>query len=208
MRLQPCCLPLPCGTWPGSFSSAAPCVVEVKNNSMYECFAVFLRITEFAPPMSRRQVTNRRELLLPLLMPDRHQIGVVLDPALDPATTINGKASESPDAWIRHSTHCRSAKQISQTTEGVIAELIAGSQMFARLLFQRIRPLTQSGMIGDQDYSPHEFQESHAPSSDMATEFINCADVPVLAPIPPAIETLFTQLARRRLRKRATEEAR
>jgi hypothetical protein len=157
--------------------------------------------------MSRRQVTNRRELLSPLLIPDRHQIGVVFDPVPGPATTTNDKASESPDGWIRHSTHCRQAKQISQTIEGAIAELIAGNQLLARLLFQRIRPRTQSGMIGDQSYSPHELQESHAPSADMATPFINRAEVPVPA-IPPAIETLFTQLVRRRLRKRATEEAR
>src|SRR5215831_11546412 len=41
-----------------------PCTVEVKNNSMLECFAVFLRVTESAPPMSRRQITNRREVAL------------------------------------------------------------------------------------------------------------------------------------------------
>src|SRR5579871_3641343 len=46
---------------------------------MLECFAIFLRVTGFAPPMSRRQVTNRRQLLLPLRIPDRHQRGVVFD---------------------------------------------------------------------------------------------------------------------------------
>jgi hypothetical protein len=65
-------------------------------------------------------------------------------------------------------------------------------------------------MICDQSYSPDEFQGSPAPSArrDKATPFINCVEALVPAPIPPAIETLFTHLARRRLRKRATEEPR
>ena len=178
---------------------------------MRECFAIFLRVTEFAPPMSRRRVTNRRELLLPSLIPDRHQAGVVLDPCVAPgaAARISDKAGESPDAWVRHGTQCRPGKQ-SQTTEGTIAELIAGNPLLAWLVFQRIRPHTQSGMIGDQSYAPDEFPGSRAPSAplDVAAPFINCAEVPVSAPIPSAIETLFTQLARRRLPKRATEEAR
>jgi hypothetical protein len=180
---------------------------------MHECFAIFLRVTEFAPPMSRRRVTNRRELLLPSLIPDRRQTGVVLDPCVapGPAARISDKACESPDAWVRHGTQGCPGKQ-SQTTEGTIAELISGNPLLARLVFQRIRPHTQSGMIGDQSYAPNEFPGSRAPSAplDVAAPFINCAEaeVPVSAPIPSAIETLFTQLARRRITKRATEEAR
>jgi hypothetical protein len=43
---------------------------------------------------------------------------------------------------------------------------------------------------------------------DLAAPFINCAEGSVSAPLPSAIETLFTQLARRHLQKRATEETR
>jgi hypothetical protein len=156
--------------------------------------------------MPRRRVTNRRELLLPSLIPDRHQIGVVFDACVahGPAARINDQAGDSPDARVRHGTPCRPAKQISQTTEGAIAELIAGNPLLARLIFQRIRANTQSGMISDRSYAPDEFQGSTAPSAPL--DVPNCAEAPVLG--PSAIETLFTQLARRRLPKRATEETR
>ena len=179
---------------------------------MCKCFAVFWSVREFAPPMSRRRVTNRRELLLPLLIPDRHQTGVVFDTCVPsgPAAAINGKAGEPPDAWTGHSTHHRAAKQASQTSEVAIAELMAGNRLLARLVFQRIRPCTHSGMIDGQSCSPDELQRAGAPIArpDIATSLPKCAEVPISAPVPPAIETLFTQLARRRLRSRATEETR
>jgi hypothetical protein len=173
---------------------------------MLECFAIFLRGTEFTPPMSRRQVTNRRELLLPLLIPDRHQTGVVFNPCIrsDPGTVINGKAGES----TLHRTHCRAAEQAGQTTEGAIAEIAA--RLLARLVFHRIRPCGHAGMIGGQNCSSDELQGSRAPivPPDLAMSLIKCTEAPVSAPVPPAIETLFTQLARRRLRSRAPEETR
>jgi hypothetical protein len=178
---------------------------------MLECFTIFLRVTEFAPPMSRRRLTNGRELLLPLLIPDRHQRGIVFDASVPsgPAMTINSKAGEPPNAWVPHSTHCRPAEQAGQTTEA-IAELVAGNQLLARLVFRRIRPCSHAGMAGGQNCSPDELQRSRAPIAprDIATSLIKCTEVPVSAPVPPAIETLFTQLARRRLRSRATEERR
>ena len=204
-----CCLPSLCGTWPASFS-AALCAAEVKNNLMHECFAIFLRVTEFSPPMSRRQVTNRRELLLPLLIPDRHQKGVVFNPCVPPgpAAAINGEAGELPEAWTRHDAHYRASKQANQTTE--VAELIARNHLLARLVLQRIRPRTHSGMIGGQGCSPDEPQQARAPIAPLhiTTPLIHCAEAPVSAPNPPAIETLLTQLARRRLRNRAIEETR
>jgi len=164
--------------------------------------------------MSRRQVTNRRELLLPLLIPDRHQIGVVFDACVpsDTATATNGKAGEPPKAWTRHSTHCRAAEQAGQTTELAIAELIAENRLLARLVFQRIRAWSHSG---GQSCSPDELQRARtavAPS-DISTSLLKCGEVkyvevPVSAPVPPAIETLFTQLARRRLPSRAPAETR
>jgi hypothetical protein len=175
---------------------------------MHECFGVSLRITEFAPPMSRRPGPNRRELLLPLQMPDWHQTGIPFDPCVSagPTGTIPGKAGESAEAWTRRTTHCHPPKQTSQKIEGASVALIAGNDLLARLIFQRIRPRTHSGMMCGQS-SPHELRPTRAPitSPDIPTPLVNCAD-PALP--PPEIETLFTQLARRRLRKRATEETR
>jgi hypothetical protein len=178
---------------------------------MFECFAIFLRVTEFVPPMSRRQVTNRRELLLPLLIPDRHQTGVVFDACMPsgPAMAINDNAGEPPNARTRHSTHCRATEQLDLTTEGTIADLIAGDRLLAQLVFQRIRPCSHAGMMGGQNCSP-ELQRSRAPIAppDIATSLIKCTEVSISAPVPLAIETLFTQLARRRLRSCAPEERR
>ena len=178
---------------------------------MLECFAIFLRGTESEPPMSRRQLTNRRELLLPLLIPDRHQTGVVFAACIasGPATAIEDKAGEPPNACTRHSTHCRAMEQAGQTIEGTIAELMAGDRLLAQLVFQRIRPCSHAGMIAGQNCSP-ELQRCRAPVAPpgSATSLIKCTEEPVSAPVPPAIETLFTQLARRRLCNRAPEETR
>ena len=158
--------------------------------------------------MSRRRTANRRELLLPLRMPERYQTGIALDPCVSsgPTGTIPGKAGEAAEAWSPRTTHCRTAKQISQTIDGAIVALIAGNDLLARLIFQRIRPGTHCGMIGGPS-SPPEIQRTRATitSEGTTTPLVNCAD-PALP--SPEIETLFTQLARRRLRKRATEETR
>jgi hypothetical protein len=179
---------------------------------MHECFVVLLRVTEFLSPMSRRRVTNRRELLLPLLIPDRHQTGVVFDPCVPPVPTaaIHGMAREPAEAWARHSIHYRAVKRASPTAELALAEMIVENHLLARLVFQRIRPCTHPGMIGGQRCSPDECQRARAPIAplDIATPLMECAAVPASAPIPPAIETLFAQLARRRLRNLAIEDTR
>ena len=180
---------------------------------MCKCFTVFLRVTRFAPPMSRRQVTNRRELFLPLLRPDRHQIPAVFDSSVSPVKAMNnGQAGEPPGGWTRHSTHYRAAKRASQTAEVATPvatpELIAGNHILARLVFQRIRPHNHAGTIGGQS-CPKEPQHARPliTPPDMASPPRGCAEVPTSASAPP-IETLFTQLARRRLRSRAAKETR
>jgi len=163
-------------------------------------------VTEFIRPMSRRQATNRRELLLPSLMPDRRQTVVIFDPSVPdaPAAAINGNDAESARDCIRQSIHCRAAKQIGPPTEAASPELIARNHLLARLVFQQIRPRSRSVVMGGPSSSPEELQRARAPIalSNTASPFQERA----AAPIPPPVETLFTQLARRRLRGRATEE--
>ena len=177
---------------------------------MLECFGVFLRVTGSASPMSRRRAANRRELLLPLLIPDRHQTGIMFDPCVlvDPTGTLPGETGEPAETWPRRTTHCRPAKQTSQPIEGTILALIAGDHLLAQLILQRIRPRPHSGMISEQSCSPHELQRIHAAIAppDITTPLVSCA-APVLMPTPE-IESLFTQLARRRLGKHTTEETR
>jgi hypothetical protein len=161
--------------------------------------------------MSRRQVTTRRESLLPSLIPDRHQRAIVFDPSAAPglAVAINGKTGEPPGDRSRHNTHYWAAKQASQPIEVALPELIAGNHFLARLVFQRIRSHNHSGVIGRQSCSPEEPQHARASITppDMASPVIGSAEVPTSAPVPP-METLFTQLARRRLPGRATKETR
>ena len=177
---------------------------------MYECSGIFLRVTGSAPPMSRRPVSNWRELFLPMLMPDRHQTGTVFDPCVpaDPPRTINRKAGELPEARTRQTARCHPAKQTSQTIEEAVSQLIAGNHLLARLILERIRPRAHVGMISEQGCSPHELQPTPPSnvSPDITTSVVDCAEVSTWAPILPEVETLFTQLARRRLRSRATQE--
>lgn len=212
MRLLPrYCLQLRYGISPASF-----CNVQSASQSKKHCdtlmFALFLRATEFTSPMSRRRASNRRELLLPLWMPDRYSMGVVFEPCVraDSTETIRGKAEKPSEAPTRHATHCRPAKQATQTTEGATAALIAGNHLLAQLVLQRIRPRTRRETTSEQASSPHELQRTRPPIAAPAVAALPviCADAPVPAPIPPEIEALFTELARRRLRRRAPQETR
>jgi hypothetical protein len=174
---------------------------------MPKCFGLFSEVTEFARPMSRRQATNRRELLSPSLIPARHQTAVVFSA---PIAATNGTGAEPPRYCNHQRIHCQSAKKASQTIEAASPELIAGNHLLARLVFQQIRPRNRSSAVmGGQSRSPEEPQRVRTPiaSPDIASPVIGCAEVPAAALIPP-METLFTQLARRRLRGRTTEETR
>jgi hypothetical protein len=174
---------------------------------MPKCFGVFSEMTEFGRPMSRRQATNRRELLLPSLIPSRHQTVVVSDASVSfaPAAAIHGNGAEPP----RHSSHQRihylAAKEAGQTIEVASPELIVGNHLLARLVFQQIRPLSRSAVMGGHNCSPEERRtRTSIASPDIASPVVGCAETPV----PPAVETLFIQLVRRRLGGRATEETR
>ena len=179
---------------------------------MHKCFGVFSEVTEFARPMSRRQTTNRRELLLPPLIPARHQTAVVFDASVPPAqaAAIHGNGAE-PSRYRNHQRiHYWAANGANQTIEVASPELIAGNHLLARLVFQQIRPHSRSAVMGGQNCSPEETQPTRTliASPDIASPVTGCAETSVPAQVPPAVEALFIQLARRRLDGRATEETR
>jgi len=179
---------------------------------MPKCFGVFSEVREFGRPMSRRQTTNRRELLLPSLVPSRHQTVVASDASVPPApaAAIHCNDAEPPRYRNHQRFHYRAAKEASQTIEVASPELIAGNHLLARLVFQQIRPHSRSAVMRGQNCSPEETQSASTPiaSPDITSPVIGCAETPVPAPVPPAVETLLIQLARRRLGVRATEETR
>jgi hypothetical protein len=160
--------------------------------------------------MSRRQATNRREFLLPSLIPARHQTAVVFDASVPPApaAAIHSDAAEAPRHRTHQSIRFRATQEASPTIEVVSPELIAGNHLLARLVFQQIRPRSRSAVMGGQSCSPEEPQHARTPiaSSDVASPIIGCAETAVPAPVPSGVETLFIQLARRHLGGRATEE--
>jgi hypothetical protein len=162
--------------------------------------------------MSRRQTTNRRELLLPSLVPSRHQTVVVSDASVPPASAaaIHCNGAEPPRHRNHQRIHYRATKETSQTIGLASPELIAGNHLLARLVFQQIRPRSRSAVMRGQNCSPEETQPARTPiaSPDIESPAIGCTETPVPAPVPPAVETLLTQLARRRLGGRATEETR
>lgn len=175
---------------------------------MLDCFGVFSGVTGFAPPMSRRQTTNRRELLLPSLIPDRHQTAVIFAPSVPPAPVAgtNDNGAELTQSWIRQSIQCRASKQADPTTKMASPEFIAGVHLLARLVFQRIRPRSRSGGMGEQSCSPDEPQRALTPITSRNIALTGQAEASISTPVPPPVETLFTELARRRLRGRTTEE--
>jgi len=179
---------------------------------MFECFGVFSEVTGFALPMSRRQTTKRRELILPSLIPDRHQTAVICEPSVPPPpiAATNGNDAEPARSWTHQSIQCRAAQQAGPTTGMASPTLIAGSHLLARLVFQRIRPRSRSGRMEEQSCSPDEPQRARTPIAppNIASPLIGHAEASISAPVPPPVETLFTQLARRRLRGRTTEETR
>ena len=181
---------------------------------MLKCFSVFSKETEFARPMSRRQATNRRELLSPSLMPDRHQAAVLLHPSvcLAPLVAINASSAQPPRCCTCQAVHYRGAKQpgppIAETESS--PELIAGSHLLSRLVFRRIRSRGRSGEIREQSCHSDEPTPVCDPlvRSPMASSFKASAEAPISPPALTALETLFSQLARRQLRGRAAEETR
>ena len=172
-------------------------------------------MTEFARPMSRRQATNRRKLPSPSLIPSAHQTAVVFDATVPPtpAAAIHGSV---PRYCNHQPIHYRAAKEATQTIGVIGPELIAGSHLLPRLVFQQIRPRSRSAAMGGQNCSPEGPECARSvvacmvsvPSPDIASRVVGCAETSVPAQVAQAVETLFIQLARRRLSGRATEETR
>jgi len=164
--------------------------------------------------MSRRQATKRRDLLLPSLMPDRHQAAVLLHPSVCLASlvAINASSAQPPQCCTCQGVHYRCAKQpgLPNTEAESSAELIAGSHLLSRLVFRRIRSRGRSGEIGEQSCLSDEPTPACAPlvRSHMASSLKASAEAPISPLVLTALETLFSQLARRQLRGRAAEETR
>ena len=173
---------------------------------MSECFGIFSRVSGFERPMSRRTVTNRRELLLPSLIPDRHQKRLLFDSCVCSAAVapINGAGEDTSRCGVRRSVRSTPATKVADL------ELTGSNHLLARLVLQLLRPRNRSGVTDGQCYS---FDKPHAgqvptPAPDVPSALTGQSVPPDGASALPAVETLFTQLARQRLRSRAPKETR
>src|SRR3954447_12107568 len=144
--------------------------------------------SRFAGPMSRQQITERRELPLRSLRPDRHRERI-FDCSL----------------LTRKGVH-NAAAQAGQTDKAG-AELVTTNGLFASLVFQKIRPRSRS--VGDATAQRCSVSEPQPGRAALSVPDIQCPLVPQEVStdsIRVSIETLFGELARRRLGSLAARE--
>lgn len=187
---------------------------------------------EFKRQMPRRQITERRKFsLLPQPRTDAHSdVHQKRDISLDfnrksnlcrLSAEVSSATTEPSRYWNRKSAGNPALTQIGQTTDPPRAELIDGNGRYASLVFRRVRPRSRSAV----DSGPRSFSSAgsaaHNPGSgivmvaapDVGSPLVLQsgrrvtlvqADSPDLEPAP--IETLFAELASRRLRSLAPRE--
>ena len=209
----------PCGTWSNSYAIISRSQRD-ENIPMKECFGVFSRVAEFASPMSRRQIVEKREFSLPSLGADRHIKHVILDPSL-----LTGSCRRvGPDCgggeplqgWTRDGVHTQAAKQMDQRADASDSEFVVSNSLFARMLLRHIRSFNRA--VVENEKQSGAFCEAKAgrmsdSSPDVGLSIRRQSQCPPairqsLVSDPPLapIETLFTELARRRLRSPIAKE--
>jgi len=162
-------------------------------------------VTGLTRPMSRRTATNRRELLLPSLIPDRHQTRPLFDSCVRPTAVapIDGAGKNPSRCWTRQSIRCLAATEVAGL------ELTRATHLLARLVFQQIRSRIRSGAAEEHGCSDKpQVGRVLASAPDVPSALPGQSVLADEPPVPPAVETLFTQLARRRLLSRTSKETR
>lgn len=182
-------------------------------------------IAQFASPASRRGVTEQWEPSLPLQRPQwfwdghpRPLLGV--DSTLQAASArrdepVSCGMEEPLRDWNPRHAHIPAGKQTSQTTDAARAEFIGANCLFARLVLHHVRPHDRSADAAKQRIgSSHDLNHGlvSAPALHARSSFPLRSGRSVTTaaaspnPLSAPIETLFSELARRRLRRLAAEE--
>jgi hypothetical protein len=180
-------------------------------------------LAELARPMSRRQITERRELLLPpgtdwhsKSLPKRV---IRFDANLEAescrlATLVSCGIAEPPHRWTRERVHGPALPQADQTADWPRAELVGATGLLARLVFRQVRLGHRSAADAGQRHSSDDTKAEPvlvaAPDEASPFRLRSKRPVPIAragAPdtVPP-MEILFTELASRRLRSLATRK--
>jgi hypothetical protein len=179
---------------------------------MLESLGLVTRVTKFAPPLSRQTTKNRRELLLPLLPPDGPLPPIGCDGcAHSEMVAPLSDIGEDPSAeGTGQSIRSLAEEQIIFTTEVAGFERTSTLSLLGRLVLQRIRPRVRSRKREEQ-VSACDQPQGGCRSASMWAAHSPQTESAVLPPeetVLPAIESRFTQLARRCLPGGSNKETR
>jgi hypothetical protein len=182
-------------------------------------------IARFAPPTSRLGITEPWESSLPPQRPEcfcdghpKHLLGV--DSTWQAESARRGEPVScgvaEPLRWNPGHAHIPVGTQTGQTTDLTRAELVGANRLFARLVLHQVRPHDRSAAAAKQrnGFSHNRNPDLvSVPAADAGLSFTLRSERPVttapaasLDPLPAPIETLFSKLARRRLRRLTAKE--
>lgn len=182
-------------------------------------------IVRFASPTSRRGITEQGESSLPLQRPEWFLDGHPR-PLLGVNSTLQDASSRCDEpvscgieeplrSWNAGHAHIPAGKQTSQTTDPTRADFVGANRLLARLVLHQIRSYDRSA-----DAAKQRIGSSHNPNRGLVSvpplgarssfPLRSQRSVTTAAaspdPLSAPIETLFSELARRRLGRLAAEE--
>jgi hypothetical protein len=183
-------------------------------------------IARSAPPTSRRGITEQWELSLPLPRPEclfdghsKHLLGINSTLQAESARRggpVSCGIEESLRCWNPEHAHIPAGKQTGQTTDLTRTEFVGANRLFARLVLHQVRPHDRSAAAAEQRIGSSDDRNPGLVSvspPDAGSSFTLRSERPVttdpaasLDPLPAPIEALFSDLARRRLRRLAAKE--
>jgi hypothetical protein len=162
---------------------------------MLQCFGLCSESAGFAGPMLRQQILERRKAPLPLPRPDgradSHQKGDAC------YSTLLAESHRVVEPWAQP------ARQTCDPNDGIGIDFGDSKRVLATLLFQRIRP--RNHPVADAK----EPGRARAPGLPSPRPRQPRPPVTIARQNPSdsaSIETIFTELARRWLRRLAAEE--
>ena len=205
---------LPLHDWVGAYTALA------RTRNVGEA-----SIARLVSPTSRRGITEQGESSLPLQRPEwsldghpRPLLGV--ESTLQAASAcrdepVSCDIEEPLRPWSPKHAHIPAGKQPSPTTDSARAEFVGANRLFARLVLHQVRQHDRSADAAKQQigssHNPNPGLVS-VPAPDARSSFPLRSERSVTAaaaspdPLSVPIETLFSELARRRLRRLAAEE--
>jgi hypothetical protein len=171
-------------------------------------------IARFTPPTSRRGITEQWESSLPL----QRLLGV--DSILQAESAPCGEPvrcgiQEPLRCWNPRHAHIPAVMQTTgQTTEPAHGEFVGTNHLLARLVLRQVRPRDCAAAAAKQLGSSHNRNpglvsvppDAGSSSTLRSRRSVTAAPAASPDPLPASIETLFSELARRRLGRLAAKE--